>query len=222
MPSLVPDWICCVHTVCVYVCADASSADPHRHSEWPWLLQLHYPSSRGDDPAGVKDYSVMVWTHLLPHLQVHAFKRGPMSEPHSLTKHTHRNTTNLETGTRAVRSRTLGCRAQPLSVSFSLRFESSNAPFISKRCPSFSSAAFKRPLSYFLSPSSPLLCFQTENVRWANAIHSLTKGKLGLLQQGSDRLVPEARFSFSLSPLTRWSALCFFFSHLLIHTHTQS
>lgn len=60
-------------------------------------------------------------------------------------------------------------------------------------------------------PSSPLfsiplvtppLCFQTENARWANAIHSFTKGKLGLLLQGSDRLVPEAKFYFSFNRLT--------------------
>lgn len=100
--------------------------------------------------------------------------------------------------------------------SFALHFEPSNPPFISKRCPSFSSAALSHPLSHFLSPSSPPLHCQTENVRWANAIHSLTNGKLGLLLQGSDRLVPEACFSFSLNPLTHWSPLhCF----SLIYSH---
>lgn len=85
-----------------------------------------------------------------------------------------------------------------------------------------SSLLLSNTLSYFLSPTSPPLRFQTENVRWANAIHSLTKGKLGLLLRGSDRLVPEARFSFSLNPSRLLQRSVSFISFALIHTLTHS
>lgn len=92
----------------------------------------------------------------------------------------------------------------------------------------FQSAALLSPpllsttLSSFALFPSPSLCyFQTENGRWANAIHSLTKGNLGVLQQGSDRLVPQAR---SASPLTLPPAGALCVSNLLTHslTHTQT
>lgn len=119
----------------------------------------------------------------------------------------------------------LCCWTKPYIFSFSPLFESSNPAFISKHCPSFSSAAFNRPLSYFLSPSSPLLLHsQTENVRWANAIHSRTKGKLGLLLQD---LIDWCLRRDSPSPLTLSlaEALCvflfYFFSLSFTHTHTN-
>lgn len=92
--------------------------------------------------------------------------------------------------------------------------------------PLFQSTALPSPLllstalsPIFYPPLPPFFCFQTGNVRWANAIHCLTKGKLGLLLQGSDRLMPEARFFFSLNPLTCWSVCGFFF---LIYTQTHT
>lgn len=89
----------------------------------------------------------------------------------------------------------------------------------------FQSAALLSPpllsttLSSFALFPSPFLCyFQTENGRWANAIHSLTKGNLGVLQQGSDRLVPQAR---SASPLTLPPAGALCVSNLLTHSLTH-
>lgn len=190
-------------------------SDPHSPFEWPTLLQLHYPSSGEKDTGGVEDYSVMAQTPPCPALQVHAFRKWPASYLHSFPTARAGN----QIYDRNERGAELALWTKLFRVSFVLRSESSNPAFISKRCPSFSSAAFNRPHSYFLSPSSPLLSSKTENVRWANAIHRLTKGKLGLLLQGSDRLEPEARFSFSHNPLTSWSALCLFF---LIYSHTNT
>ena len=193
-------------------------ADPIWHCEWPYLLQPHYLSPGEKDTGGVRDYSVIAQPVPHPAPPSFCYRCTPLNELHSFFTTTKRPRPNLrQTQERSrVQPRLLSPAVQHLLLAFALT--RLTFPSISKRCPSFSSAAFNHPLAYSLSPSCPppppLLCFQTENVRWANAIHSLTKGKLGLLLQGLDRLVPEARFSFSLNPHTCRSALCFFFSPL--------
>lgn len=68
---------------------------------------------------------------------------------------------------------------------------------LSWKTPLFQSIAARLPL---LLSTRPLHLIHIENERWANATHILTKGRLGLLLQGSDRLEPQARFPSTVNP----------------------
>lgn len=73
---------------------------------------------------------------------------------------------------------------------------------------------------YFLPPSS---VFNRWQKMWdeLNAMHRLTKGKLGLPRRGSDRLAPEARSLLSLKPLICVS-FSFYFSSTLRKSQKKS
>lgn len=234
MPSFSP-WLNLLSALRMCVCRCLCTprprhTDPHRHSRWPQLLQLHYPSSRGKRPRLCKGLFCHGANTPHAHPTTSAFYRCMLLEDGQWAKNsqplpsTLKEAPNLETEKRAGAESHTSLPRQAAEHLFL-------APLwlIPPTLPLFQSAALPSPLPLsttlsptFYPPLSPLLHFQTENVRWANAIHSLTKGKLGLLQQGSDRLVPEARFSFSLSPLTRRSAPLSFFSHLLIRAHART
>lgn len=84
---------------------------------------------------------------------------------------------------------------------------------LSLKSPVFQSNAAHLPL---LLPTRPLHLIHIENERWAHATHILTKGRLGLLLQGSDRLEPQARFPSTVNPSLAM-LLILLKSHLFMH-----
>lgn len=200
----------CVH---VYVCVSYWS---HRHVEWPQFLQLHYLLAGEKTQVVVR--IILSWPNqpCAPLHRCRLLTNGPTS---LLPCYTH---SQIWEWNKRWADRTLHNWIKLFSVSSSLHFEPYNLFF-------FQSAALPSPLllsntllSFLLycSPAPLLLffffCLQTENVRWANAIQSLTKGKLGLQLQGSDRLAPEARFSLSLAS-ELWVSY-FSFTHTYTYT----
>lgn len=94
------------------------------------------------------------------------------------------------------------------------------SPLFSLFCFCTPSFLFSTPLPFLTPP-----VFNRWQKMWdeLNAMHRLTKGKLGRLQQGSDRLAPEARSFLSLKPLNCCRTLRFFlfFSHLSSENHRK-
>lgn len=142
-----------------------------------------------------------------PQLQVQAFIRWSTSWPQSiLIMHWRPNQRQKQESSR------VHYFTEPNSVI--------KISFISKHHCSFSSATFSLPLSYFLSPSSPLLHLQTENVSRANVIHSSPKGSWDLYCKD---LIDWNQRQDSPSSLTRSlaRALCVSFFSFTLTKHTK-
>lgn len=137
------DWILSKHIllVCVYVgFAVLIPADT--------LSDLCYFSSITPH-QGKENYPVKEQTLPCSLLQVHAFRKRIESSLHSFdAAHTDDQIWDRS-------KRWTECVLSPLLSRITLSCLA--LPFISKRCPSFSTAAFNHPLPCFLSPSSPPL-----------------------------------------------------------------
>lgn len=104
-----------------------------------------------------------------------------------------------------------GNQIQYFTASLLNQLQCCASPLFSLFCP-------RTPFLFSAPPLIPRL-FNRWQKMWdeLNAMHRLTKGKLGLLQQGSDRLAPEARFFLSLKPLNCCRTLPLFLFFSLIY-----
>ena len=201
--------------MCVCCCSD-----PNRHGEWPWLLQLHYPSPGGKDTSSVKDYSVMAQTP--PCFPLHRCMPLEDGQQANLTPSLHHTprTENL----RQKQERSAHFPPEP-SSSASLSRSGLSRPAL----PLFQSAALPSPLllSTALSPIfyPPLPPFFASRQKMWDELMQYTASPKGSWDFYCRDLIDWSLGQDSPSPLTLSlaGALCVsFFSFTCTHTHTHT